>query len=250
VADWIAANAKALTEPQDTVPLQIRPSKILVCLKNNTICKQWNLCFHIPSGPLLPSLSKAELLDRPWVENLPYREYQTLKGIFSRYGSRLAQGDCPGGLPAGCGATRQPPLVPDWGAFALRLRGENAAGGASGWKFCVIDGDPGRELVRQWVLGNYESLKCAKAASPHMAVLRTRELYWFDGKQRAWVELLTQIPVGGGYSGEGAPWVGNLPVREVERLLRLFGEYGKAPGFGPDQFEVLTAPESQLFQPD
>ena len=227
VRRWMADNREALIRPKSIDSVPVLPAKGLYWLADDGSAETWPLWLHIPCGALSPDFSKVELLDRPWVENLPADEYERLKRIFAKYGTAVEPDHALDRVRDPCTASGG---IVRRGRFVLRLRAEEGEVPRDPWTSYAIDAEPGHALVRVWIAANYEALKCSAAAAPHLAGLQRSQLHWTDDRDYVWVTLLTEIPVARGGPAAGRQAVENLPPHELERLRRIFREHGRATG--------------------
>jgi hypothetical protein len=260
VRQWIAANYEAIQNPKMVVPLKVTPAKQLYWLPScspsdsadtpgflnqvearetksgvgpsipqSAFDTRWELWLYVPQGPVDALLSKFELLDRDWVENLPFEQFERLKAIFRTYGKGIDP-ERPD-VRAVLGSTRSTPstlFCSGTYVLALRRDPESDWTDSKAWTCYRIDHETGRKAVGNWIAANYEALKCSSRPMP---VLPTQRLYWFNDETYVGVELMTAIHVGKLGTPEEMMYVENLPNHEFETLKRLFREYGKVAEF-------------------
>ena len=243
VAAWLEANRESMHPPNGMIPLPYSPAKELFCFQDDGTCQFWELRFwdirrHVRPVSALRNWSKAELLQVNWSPNLPVQQFIALQDVFRRHGRPVEPNE---DLDRIRDKHAAPSLVPDQGRFVLLSRQEETSP-PNEWAVWAIDDEEGRQAVTQWILANYEALKCADAVSRDLAVFAKHRLFWFDARQpdnafdvsrRDDVPLLPYIPVVRKGGPDGWEWVENLPVREIAALGRLFRRYGKPTAFDP-----------------
>ena len=248
VEEWMAENREALSAPDRIVPLEVLSAGQLFRLHGDGSYAQWPLWYFKPGDGPAAHLSKAELLHRVWTQNLTLAQLRRLHGLFEVHGRQAVSFEAP---PRRGNEPTRGALVPERGTFVLRVSGQQSDDGSTAWASLAIGQEPAREAVRQWILANYDALKCAKALSPGVTGLKQKQLHWLDERRHAWVDLLEAVRVGKPRDGEPAQWVEVLPACEVEYLTRLFRQYGVATTFAPDPLDLGRGPSSEveLFAP-
>ncbi len=270
VKAWMKANREAIHQPDGMIPLRLRPGKELFCFQDNGTCgfrelRFWDKRRHLTSDAALRNWSKVELMQVNWARNLPVKQFESLQRIFERHGRPIEPGE---DLDLIRDQHAAPSLVPDRGTFVLVLR-EDETSPPHEWVAYTVDDAHGHQVIAQWILVNYEALKCAYAVSGDLAVFPRQQLYWLDSEQDPddsflgaylhgfGVNLLPYIQVVRKGRPDHWEWAENLPPREIETLKRLFRRYGKPtafnprrlyPGTGGPQFPLDGPQQVRLFQ--
>lgn len=91
----------------------------------------------------------------------------------------------------------------------------------------TVEGPEGRERVEEWIKDNREGIEASK--SPGRGAVITPWLFVVTEVGRTYGDpIMSAIPVGPRVPRVYQEWKENIPEGEIERLLRIFIEYGEA----------------------
>ena len=126
-----------------------------------------------------------------------------------------------------CARREAPPV--DSGTYRLSWRRSFSPTGTVKYE---IGSPQGRQAVAKWIDLHRERMPTGRAG---FAIFPRYRLSWTDGQRRIGYALYISLPSPGSwrcYFGE-QDWIGKIPLEELERLRRIFKQYGRVGSSEP-----------------